>query len=129
MMRGSALIAFALLLGILTFARAEAGGPEACRGEDLTQVEGLAAAEAKRADDLVNAEGLLWRIEKPSLPPSYLYGTIHSTDDLAMEVAERAAREIKGAEGCRDRTRRAIRLYREGQYKRGDAGQGARPRS
>ena len=97
MMRASALIAFALLLGNLTFARAEAGEPETCRGEDLTQVGGLAAAEAKRADDLVNAEGLLWRIEKPSLPPSYLYGTIHSTDDAAMEVAKRAAREIKDA--------------------------------
>src|SRR5271165_5360985 len=96
-MRGSAPIAFALLIGVLTFARADAQGPEACRGEDLTQVEGLAAAKAKRADDLVNAEGLLWRIEKPSLPASYLYGTIHSTDDSALEVAQRAAREIKGA--------------------------------
>ncbi len=97
MMRGSAPIAFALLMGVLTFARGEAQGPEACRGEDLTQVEGLAVAKAKRADDLVNAEGLLWRIEKPSLAPSYLYGTIHSTDDSAMEVAKRAAREIKDA--------------------------------
>jgi uncharacterized protein len=94
---GLAPTAFALLIGILTFARADARGPEGCRGEDLTQVEGLAAAEAKRAEDLVNAEGLLWRIEKPSLPPSYLYGTIHSTDDSAMEVAQRAAQEIKGA--------------------------------
>jgi uncharacterized protein YbaP (TraB family) len=86
-----------LLIGVLTFARADAQEPEVCLGEDLRQVEGLAAAEAKRADDLVNAEGLLWRIEKPSLPPSYLYGTIHSTDDSAMEVAVRAAHEIRRA--------------------------------
>jgi uncharacterized protein len=97
MLRRLAPIAFALLIGLLTFASAKAQGPEACHGEDLTQVEGLAVAEAKRADDLVNAEGLLWRIERPSLPPSYLYGTIHSTDDSAMELAQRAARQINGA--------------------------------
>ena len=60
-------------------------------------VEGLAAAEAARADDLVNADGLLWRIEKPSLAPSYLFGTIHSTDDSALEIARRAAQSISGA--------------------------------
>ena len=81
----------------MTFTLAQAKTPEACRGADLTHVEGLAAAEAARAGDLVNADGLLWRIEKPNLPPSYLFGTIHSTDDSALEVARRAADEIKGA--------------------------------
>jgi uncharacterized protein len=85
------------LLSLLTFARAQAKSPAPCRGADLAHVEGLAAAEAKRADDLVNAEGLLWRIEKPNLAPSFLFGTIHSTDDSALEVARRAAELIKGA--------------------------------
>ena len=72
-------------------------GLEACDGRDLTRAEGLAAAESQRADDLINADGLLWRIEKPGLPPSYLFGTMHSTDDSAVEVAQRAATEIEGA--------------------------------
>jgi uncharacterized protein YbaP (TraB family) len=97
MMRRLASCAIALFIGILASARADAEGPQACDGRDLTRAEGLAAAESQRADDLINAEGLLWRIEKPGLPPSYLFGTMHSTDDSAVEVARRAAREIEGA--------------------------------
>ena len=85
------------LLSLLTFAFAEDKSPEPCRGADLTQVEGLAAAEAARADDLVNGDGLVWRVEKPNLAPSYLFGTIHSTDDSALGVARRAASLIKEA--------------------------------
>jgi uncharacterized protein len=40
---------------------------------------------------------LLWRIEKPGLAPSYLFGTIHSTDESALEIARRAAQSIKGS--------------------------------
>jgi uncharacterized protein YbaP (TraB family) len=97
MMRRLAHGASALVICILTFARAEAKAPEVCGGRDLTHVEGLVAAEAERADDLVNAEGLLWRIEKPGVAPSYLYGTMHTTDESALELAQRAARHITGA--------------------------------
>jgi uncharacterized protein YbaP (TraB family) len=97
MMRGFAVCVFALVGSILALARAEAKEPEACRGGDLTHVEGLAAAEAKRADDLVNADGLLWRIEKPGLAPSYLYGTMHTTDESALDLAQSAAQHIAGA--------------------------------
>jgi uncharacterized protein len=93
----SALGACAFLLGVLTLSLAEAEPPKACQGSDLTKVEGLAAAEAARADDLVNVEGLLWRIERPSLAPSFLFGTIHSTDGSALEVARRAAQSISGS--------------------------------
>ena len=92
-----ALSACAFLIGALTFSLAQAEPPKPCQGSDLTQVEGLAAAEAARADDLVNGDGLLWRIEKPGLAPSYLFGTIHSTDESALEVARRAAQSINGA--------------------------------
>ena len=91
-----ALSGCAFLLGVLTLSLAQAG-PTACQGSDLTQVEGLAAAEAARADDLVNGDGLLWRIERPSLAPSFLFGTIHSTDKSALEVARRAAQFINGS--------------------------------
>ncbi|HZZ24127.1 MAG TPA: hypothetical protein VFE60_16790, partial [Roseiarcus sp.] len=70
-----ALSACACLIGALKLAATATEAPEACQGSDLTRVEGLAAAEAARADDLVNGDGLLWRIEKPNLAPSYLFGT------------------------------------------------------
>src|SRR5579871_4431613 len=97
MPRPRALSGLALLFGILNFATAGAAEPDACHGEDLSHVAGLAAATVNRAADLLNADGLLWRIEKPGLAPSYLYGAIHSTDDSALEVAKRAAAEIKTA--------------------------------
>jgi uncharacterized protein len=92
-----ALSACACLLSALTLSLAHAEPPKPCQGSDLTQVEGLAAAEAARAADLVNGDGLLWRIEKPGLAPSFLFGTIHSTDESAVEVARRAAQSINGA--------------------------------
>ena len=39
----------------------------------------------------------MWRIERPGLAPSYLYGTIHSTDGSAIALARRAAERIGGA--------------------------------
>jgi uncharacterized protein YbaP (TraB family) len=89
--------AVALVFALLAAAPAEADGPPACQGKNLTQVAGLTVATAKRADDLINGDGLLWRIEKPGLAPSYLYGTIHSTDDAAIALAQRAAERINGA--------------------------------
>jgi uncharacterized protein YbaP (TraB family) len=76
--------------------------PPACVGRDLSQSEGLrpealARAEERRRDHLNNAQGLLWRIEKPDRPPSYLFGTIHSTDDRAIAIAKSAAAHIAGA--------------------------------
>jgi len=96
-MRRLALSACAWLLGLFTLAVAQAKASEACQGSDLTQVEGLAAAEAARADDLANVDGILWRIERPNVSPSYLFGTIHSTDESALAVARRAAQWIKGS--------------------------------
>ena len=95
--RRSALRACILFVGALTLSPAHAEAPKPCQGSDLINVDGLAAAEAARADDLINGEGLLWRIEKPGLAPSTLFGTIHSTDESALEIAQRAAQSINGA--------------------------------
>jgi uncharacterized protein len=89
--------ACAAIVWVLTITFAHAKTPEACRGRDLAYVEGLAAAEAARASDLVNADGLMWRVDMPNLAPSYLFGTIHSTDESAVEIARRAAELIRGA--------------------------------
>jgi uncharacterized protein YbaP (TraB family) len=77
----------------LTLAAATAAADEApaCVGRDLAQGLDLAAARAARADDLTDAQGLLWRITRADLAPSYLFGTIHSTDDQAVAIARRAA--------------------------------------
>src|ERR1700722_867353 len=96
-LRRSALSACACFLGALTLSLAHAEPPKPCQGSDLTKVDGLAAAEAAHADDLINGDGLLWRIEKTGLAPSYLFGTIHSTDESALEIARRAAQSINGA--------------------------------
>jgi uncharacterized protein YbaP (TraB family) len=88
--------ACACVLGLLLGSAATAE-PTPCQGSDLTQVQGLAAAEAARADDFLNGDGLLWRIEKSGLAPSYLFGTIHSTEESALEVARRAAQSIDGS--------------------------------
>lgn len=49
-------------------------------------------AEIRRAADATpNAKGLLWKIEnteKPDQAPSYMFGTIHLTDDRVMELPE-----------------------------------------
>jgi uncharacterized protein len=41
--------------------------------------EGVAKVKAAAAA-VENGDGMLWRIEKPGLRPSYLFGTMHSTD-------------------------------------------------
>ena len=71
-----------------------------CAGRDLSrdvEPDALARASEQRRDQLENAQGLLWRIEKPPAAPSYLFGTIHSTDERAAAVARKAAAHIAGA--------------------------------
>jgi uncharacterized protein len=88
---------FALALCIMPVASPGEEAPPVCHGKDLRFVAGLSSAREKFADDLLNSDGLLWRIESPGVAPSYLYGTIHSTDDSAMAMARKAAKEINGA--------------------------------
>ena len=88
--------AFAALLAAFTlgptqFAAAADNAPPACGGRDITVGVNLAAARAARADELTDGKGLLWRVERNGLAPSYLFGTIHSTDDDAVAIARRAA--------------------------------------
>jgi uncharacterized protein len=76
--------------------------PPACAGRDLGLVaaqrpEALAHATELRRDQLDNVQGLLWRIEKPGIAPSYLFGTVHSTDERAIALAKKAAAHIAGA--------------------------------
>ncbi len=85
---------FLVALALLFVAPAFAEDAPACKGKDLGNVAGFAEARAKRADDLVNGEGLFWRIEKAGEPVSWLFGTIHSTDADVLAIARRAAETI-----------------------------------
>ena len=81
----------------LAFCGAPAGAAPICQGRDLSESPDVTPDFAKHADELVNGEGLLWRIDKPGLAPSYLFGTIHSTNAEAVALAREAATFIKGA--------------------------------
>jgi uncharacterized protein len=67
--------------------------PTTCGARNL--LKELAAKEpashrkiAEAANAVENGDGLLWRMEKPGVQPSYLFGTMHSTDPrLDRQVA------------------------------------------
>jgi uncharacterized protein len=88
---------FALTLLGVEASEAPAASAPACAGHDLEEGLDLKRALAQRADDLVNAHGLLWRIEKDGVAPSYLYGTMHSADADAIALAHEAAKMLAGA--------------------------------
>ncbi|MBV8473847.1 MAG: TraB/GumN family protein, partial [Hyphomicrobiales bacterium] len=88
-----------VLLAALAFASPAFAddAPKPCGGHDLEQGVDLRAARLKRADELMNAQGLLWRVEREGLAPSYLFGTIHSTDEGAVAIARQAAQYLASA--------------------------------
>jgi uncharacterized protein len=96
-------VAAHVLIGLSLLSPALADdAPPVCAGRDLGLVaaqhpEALAHAREARRDQLDNAQGLLWRIEKPGIAPSYLFGTVHSTDERAIALARKAAGHVAGA--------------------------------
>ena len=86
-------VAFAALAWLALSAAARAD----CGGVDLSADPAVKPDWKAHADDMLNGEGLLWRVEKPSLAPSYLYGTMHSTQAEPMRLAREAAPYAEGA--------------------------------
>ena len=82
---------------MLSPALASAADAPVCEGRNLLENPAVRPDYAAFADDLVNDEGLLWKIEKEGTAPSYLYGSIHSTQDKPVEMAREAARYLDGA--------------------------------
>lgn len=75
----------------------------ACGGHDLiaemakadpTKVEGL----RKEASATANGNSLLWKIEKPGVKPSYLYGTMHLTDPRVLKLSDAGEAAYQGAD-------------------------------
>lgn len=78
-------------LAFLTLWLASSAASADCGGVDLSADPSIKPDWAAHAQEMVNAEGLLWRIDKPGLEPSYLYGTMHSTAAGPMKLAREAA--------------------------------------
>jgi uncharacterized protein YbaP (TraB family) len=89
-------LAFALAAPVLVTGPASAAPPP-CKGRDLSNSADVKPDLVAHADDLVNGEGLLWRVEKPGLAPSYVYGTIHSSNTTAVALAKEALAYLDGA--------------------------------
>jgi uncharacterized protein len=93
----------AILLGLMfgTSARAaeqskapakEATAAEACRGVDMlaetkARDPELYAKIMAAADATKNGNALLWKIERPGTPASYLFGTVHLTDERVTRLS------------------------------------------
>ena len=79
-----------------------AGPPLQCRGIDM-----LEELKSKEPDTYVrvladgarteNTEAMLWRIEKPGLAPSHLFGTMHVTDTRITTLSPAATAALQSA--------------------------------
>ncbi|MEM7668957.1 MAG: TraB/GumN family protein [Pseudomonadota bacterium] len=75
-----------------------------CSGKDILgplSISEPAAHEAlfERAHQVPNAQGLFWRIDKPGVPPSYLFGTYHDTKAVET-VPDAVWKAIASARGA-----------------------------
>lgn len=84
-------VALSLLLLLVVSARAETS----CGGKDMlaefsaSNPDALKQIEADAAKT-PNGRGILWKIEKDGIEPSYLFGTFHVTDPRVTEIAPAA---------------------------------------
>ncbi len=76
-----------------TAAQPPSADTPACAGRNLLdrlKADGKLAGVEAEAAKVENGEGKLWRIEKPGLAPSYLYGTMHLTDPRVVTMPDKA---------------------------------------
>jgi uncharacterized protein len=93
------------LLGVaLVVAQAAAVAAEApsCRGKDMLEEmkvtdPALHARIMATSEATPNANALLWKIERAGTPVSYLFGTMHLTDDRINTLPPAVEAAVKGA--------------------------------
>lgn len=92
----------AALLAAMSHARAGTQAP-ACPGDNLLAAmerdePALLASIRAEAAKVENGSGLLWRIEKEGVRPSFLFGTMHLSDPrvVALDEAVQAALDAAG---------------------------------
>jgi len=95
-----------LLPLILAFSLSSLSGASAkkigCTGINLIEklkIENPASAKliADEAAKLPYGEGLLWKISKPGLVPSYLFGTMHTADPRVVKLSDKTRRAFDGS--------------------------------
>ena len=95
------LAAFAAMLAFSASQARAQEGPTACTGRDLLSAlerddpARLAEIRAEAAG-VANGRGLLWRIDRDGVAPSWLFGTMHMADPRVVALGPRA-REAFGA--------------------------------
>jgi uncharacterized protein len=97
----NALFALGLLATLLLVSQARAEAA-ACTGRDLlarieAEQPGTYARLAAEAAAVPNGSDLLWKVEKPGVAPSWLFGTMHLTDPRVTNLTEAARAAYDGA--------------------------------
>lgn len=89
------------LVAFLAAGKARAEAPT-CAGTDMITALGksdpalLASIEAE-ANKTLNGRGLLWKLEKPGIAPSFLFGTMHMTDPRVTALTPVAQKAFDAA--------------------------------
>lgn len=98
------LLFVAALLATLLLASAQvrAAEPPACTGEDLLATmarddPGLLASVRGEAAAVANGDALLWKVEKPGVAPSWLFGTMHMSDPRVVALGSQARAAFEAA--------------------------------
>ncbi len=85
-----------------SIAPAAVAAPEQCGGNDMlaemaTQNPGDHRRIMDEAAALENANAVLWKIEKPGVAPSYLFGTIHMADKRVTSLSDTVSKAAGSA--------------------------------
>jgi hypothetical protein len=81
----------AWLFCLLTVSAVAGANAQTCTGKDLlkeleTRDPSAYAAIQSEAAETPNGDAILWKIEKPGLPDSYLFGTVHVSDTRVTDT-------------------------------------------
>jgi uncharacterized protein len=92
---------FASFLMVLLAAATQAKAQDiVCAGQNLMTTltpDALQKIEAE-ASKTINGNARLWKIEKSGVKPSYLYGTMHATDDRVIDMPDAAKAAYENAD-------------------------------
>lgn len=91
-----------LAAGALLCTTVSAWAEPACQGKDMldemrTREPAVHARLAAEAAATINTEAVLWRIEKPGIPASFLLGTAHVSDPRITSLSPRAREALSTA--------------------------------
>jgi len=91
-----------LVAAVSTSATAAAKKSNACGGKDLLAElhendPGAVADVLAAASQVANEGAILWRVSRGGIADSYLFGTVHMTDERVTDLSKRVRTAIEGA--------------------------------